>query len=492
MNIITIIIDTLRYDYVGINGNQEIKTPNLDKLASKSWNFHRAFAASFPTIPHRTDVFTGCYGAPFHSWKPLDCDVPTIPGILAQEKGYCTQLIHDTPHLVNGGHRFDYPFHAWTPVRGAEVDRAWITDTWEFLNNWKYDSLFDIYPRDRQKLLRDQNNIASYCHTNKGRQKEEDWNVARLFKKASQFLEDNNNRDNFFLWIDCFDPHEPWDSPPEFVKMYDQTPEYEGKIDPRAFRIRNNPNLSDAARQRIKAMYAAKVTFMDKWLGVFLDTLETTGLEQKTAILLTADHGTNVGDGSQEHPFGKFTPVTENEAHVPLMIYLPNSEHGTSNILVQPQDIFFTLMNLVNVSTPQRIRSKSFDILKQVRNEIKEKRKIALSGSHVGNWSGENEEKVLFSVFNKNWRLGFTLKPEYCQLQKLGSQENLTANRPGIVKNLRSKAITELEKRNLDSALLKWLKNEGEVEFPDSYTITDAHSAPPGWRTYFQNLYKGE
>jgi len=41
-----------------------------------------------------------------------------------------TQLIHDTPHLVNGGHAYDTPFHFWTPIRGAEVDRPWITDKW--------------------------------------------------------------------------------------------------------------------------------------------------------------------------------------------------------------------------------------------------------------------------------------------------------------------------------------------------------------------------
>ena len=121
MNIIVVIIDTLRYDYVGANGNDWIKTPNLDALAARSWVFDQSYTASYPTIPHRTDAITGRYGGPFHAWKPLDCDVPTIPRVLGQH-GYCTQLIHDTPHLVNGGHCFDFPFHCWTFVRGAEVD----------------------------------------------------------------------------------------------------------------------------------------------------------------------------------------------------------------------------------------------------------------------------------------------------------------------------------------------------------------------------------
>ena len=64
MNIILCIIDTLRYDYVGAHAtNDWIQTPNMDRLASKSWVFDRAFAASYPTIPHRTDLTTGRFGA---------------------------------------------------------------------------------------------------------------------------------------------------------------------------------------------------------------------------------------------------------------------------------------------------------------------------------------------------------------------------------------------------------------------------------------------
>jgi hypothetical protein len=61
MNIVMIVIDTLRYDYVRANGNEAIQTPNLDRLVAKSWNFHRAFTGSFPTIPNRTDLITARY-----------------------------------------------------------------------------------------------------------------------------------------------------------------------------------------------------------------------------------------------------------------------------------------------------------------------------------------------------------------------------------------------------------------------------------------------
>ncbi|MFW6303792.1 MAG: sulfatase-like hydrolase/transferase, partial [Candidatus Sumerlaeota bacterium] len=143
MNIILLICDTLRYDHIGANGNDAIKTPNMDRLAAESLVFDNAYAASYPTIPHRYDVMTGRYGGPFHQWMPLPHDTLTLPQWLAQEAGYVTQLIHDTPHMVNGGHNFDWPFHAWTQIRGAEVDRAWLGDSVPLPDNWSCSDVFD-------------------------------------------------------------------------------------------------------------------------------------------------------------------------------------------------------------------------------------------------------------------------------------------------------------------------------------------------------------
>jgi len=302
MNVVVIVVDTLRYDYIGANGNAWIQTPNLDRLTESSWAFAHSYAASYPTIPHRTDASTGRYGAPFHAWKPLDCDVLTIPRCLA-DHGYCTQLIHDTPHLVNGGHNFDYPFHAWTPVRGAEVDRPSIDDSDAHLANRARDPLFDAYPWDDAAF---HNNTAAYLYANHHRTKPEDWNCARLFRTAADFLRDNTRRDNFFLWLDCFDPHEPWDAPPDLVKLYDVDPDFDGRLDPRSLleNVRNDPDLPEACHRRIAAFYAAKVSWVDQWLGHFLDALDDTGLASRTALLLTADHGTNCG----ERRFGKAYP----------------------------------------------------------------------------------------------------------------------------------------------------------------------------------------
>lgn len=487
MNIILIVIDTLRYDHVGAHGNSGIRTPNLDRLAAMSWVFDRAFAASFPTIPHRTDTITGRYGAPFHPWKPLDCDKPTIPQALA-EAGYCTQLLHDTPHLVNGGHRFDYPFHAWMPIRGAEVDRAWITDNWDYFDHWCHDPLFDFYPRGIEALREGWPQISLYIQTNRHRQREEEWSVAQLFTTAARFLRDNSRRENFFLWLDCFDPHEPWDTPPEYVLMYDRTPCYDGRVDPRTFlgRVRNSPQLSPEGIERIRATYAANVTLVDRWFGVLLDTLEETGLIRNTAILLTSDHGTNLADRS-DLPFGKKAPPRENESHVPFILYVPGEGSGRCDAIVQPQDIFATLARIGGAPVPSEI--ESYDAL-EIAQEGKEPRGIALSGAVVRGW--KRPDQILFSAFTKEWRLGFAADPKYCELERLGSGENVADQHPEVVEELHRAALEEIARRGLDPVLVDWLRNRGYTEIPPEYRVTDAHPAPAGWRVYWQNVYRGQ
>ena len=478
MNIVVIVIDTLRYDYIGAHGNDWIRTPNLDRLAESAWVFENSYTASYPTIPHRTDAMTGRYGSPFYPWKPLRHDVVTLPWTLA-EAGYCTQLIHDTPHLVNGGHNFDWPFHAWTFTHGAEVDRPWIDDSEEWPGNWALDPLFDCVEEDPLAHRM----VATYARANRRRKEHEDWNCAKLFITASEFLKDNRSRENFFLWVDCFDPHEPWDAPPDYMLMYDPTPGYDGTIDPRGFTGRNSEALPPEARERVKARYAAKVSWVDHWLGHFLDTLEDTGLGRNTAILLTADHGTRLGEYGA---FGKTYPVREQEAHTPFIVRLPDGDGGRSKIVVQPQDIFATVAGIAGVEAPEGV--ESHDVLKCARKG-RQPRRIALSGRAAApNWN-DSREQVLFSVFDGEWCLEFTLRPEDCRLRRMGCTEDVASENQHVVESLHAAGLEEIERRGADPRLVAWLRSEGASEFPRDCVFWEGYPGPTGFQPYFTRIY---
>ncbi|MDF1515544.1 MAG: sulfatase [Anaerolineae bacterium] len=485
MNIILCIIDTLRYDYIHAAGiNSWIKTPNIDRLARKSLMFDRAFTASYPTIPHRTDVITGDYAweghGPFHPWMPLRFNTPTLPRILAQA-GYATQLIHDTPHLVNGGHAFDWPFSAWTFIRGAEVDRPWIDDkglTW--LANWKRDPIFD-YIDDAELTGATRRLLLTYTRTHRLRSNPEDWNVARLFTRAADFLMDNRNRKNFFLWLDCFDPHEPWDSPPDYVKTYDNTPGYDGFIDPRAFspkaRRPKDGELPPGVHQRQLALYAAKVSWMDHWFGRVLDTLDATGLMENTAIVFTADHGTNLGERGG---FGKTGIVNEQEAHVPLLVYAPDLEPGRNNSFIQPQDIFTTVLGLAGINHADP--SPGSDIIANQGTS----RSLAIGGPSINSWQGDPRQ-IVMTLFDEGWYLNIAADPAACRLYQYGAVENMASENMGIVMQLRDKAWHELSQRATHPAVIDWLRSGGATQFRDAWS---AWIGPENWTTYWERVYE--
>ncbi|MBT3374183.1 MAG: sulfatase [Lentisphaerae bacterium] len=487
MNIIVLVIDTLRYDAIGANSPHPVQTPNLDRLVGMSRSFDRAFAGSYPTIPHRTDALTGRYGAPFHPWKPLDIEQPTIPWRLG-DHGYCTQLIHDTPHLVNGAHGFDYPFHGWTFVRGAEVDRSWVGTDFHLFDHWAFDPLFGPEPEDPVEALLECRVNRGYIPTNRKRKAPEDWNVAQLFLTGREFLQDNQTRENFFLWMDCFDPHEPWDAPPEYVRMYDPRADHDGSIDPRTFgALRNQPDLPPEAADIIRATYWAKVSHLDHWFGHFLDAFHETGLAGNTALILTADHGTNLGLGERPgHRFGKSGPPLLAEAHVPFLVYAPGVEPARSQRLVQPQDLFATVLALAGLAEALPVGIDSRDLL----DEAAPARDIALTGASVAQWQRFGATRPLFHAATETWSGAVTADPAHTRLQPIAPGSGVQASAEDVAE-LHRMACAEIARRGLDPALVSWLERQGGLPFPEAFKTTDARPAPPTWKPYFSHLYDG-
>jgi arylsulfatase A-like enzyme len=487
MNILMVVVDTLRYDYLGAYGNDWIETPNMDRLASQSWVFDYNFAHSYPTIPHRTDVLTGQYGDPFHAWMPLRHDRVTFPQEMGKA-GFCTQLIHDTPHLVSGGQNFDWPFHFWTSIRGAGVDRPWMDSPAHWPENWARDPLFDFVDDERLATWRD----VTYIRANHRRREDAEWNCAKLFRTAAEWLRQNGSLDDFLLWVDSFDPHEPWDSPPEFVLKYDRRPGYDGRLDPRSFIGRNDEQMSEEAKSHVAAQYAAKVTWVDRWLGELMSALEETGLAKSTAVLFTADHGTNVGERGR---FGKGFPVREQEAHTPLMLRVPGDRGGRSDVIVQPQDIYATVMGLAGLPVSEGL--DSHDVLGLARQGKRGPRSLALSSNSADNWTGaavgnrdpspsgtgqpNSSDKTIFNAFNRKWALEFAPNPEYCRLSRLGAVQDVAAENPSVVEEMHAAAIEEVRRMGMDPKLAEWVRSEGETEFPSDCKLWDGYPGPAGY-----------
>ena len=370
-NVVLIVSDTFRYDLLSgsftVRGGIKAKVPHIDRLAREGLLFTHAYTASFPTVPHRHDLLAGRFTYIYADWEPLPKNEPVVQEALGKA-GYVTMMIADTPHILKDGYNFDRGFQGWVWVRGQENDRYRTSPESVKL------------PCEPVKL-RDVNTVVQHIRNNWGRRFEEDWIPAKTATEAARWLEENRNR-CFFLYVDFFDPHEPWDPPRWYVEAYD--PSYEGEevvypvYGPCEY-------LSKEELEHCRALYAAEAALVDRWIGYLLEKVEELGLYEDTAVIFTSDHGFYLG----EHGLvGKsiimgghhgYAPLYEEVAHVPLIIRPPDSMEwsaGAVEALVQPPDITATILDLAGL---RQEWCQGRSLLPLVRGEERKAKKLAIT-----------------------------------------------------------------------------------------------------------------
>jgi arylsulfatase A-like enzyme len=358
MNLVTIIIDSLRADHVGINGNSWIKTPNLDALGRESVRFTRAFPESLPTVQVRKALHTGRRTYPFRNWTPykpapvqgwtpLDEKDATLAEIL-QGKGYRTALVTDLYHIFRPGMNFHRGFDEWRFIRGQEFD-VYRSGSLGEIRSEKY-----LTPKmDRDRLPAKM--LHSYLRNTELRQSEEDYFAPQVFKSAVRWLEENYKADKFFLCIDCFDPHEPFDPPQYYRDLYD--PGYKGIEVILPFYSEDLDYLSEAELNHVRALYAGEVTMVDTWLGYFLQKMDQMKMMENTVVVLITDHGYLLGENRRigKPPAGLYPGLTD----LVFFIKYPGQEPKVVDTFVYDHDYFPTVFHLLGEPIPEQSEGKN-------------------------------------------------------------------------------------------------------------------------------------
>ncbi len=349
MNVVLIISDTFRRDHLGCYGSTKAKTPNLDKFAAQAYVFDQAYAASFPTVPNRWDILTGRNNYTYAGWQPLAPNEIVIGQVLAQQETI-SMMIADTPHILQNGFNYCRGFTAFEWIRGQENDR-WQTDPEEV-----------TFPCDPSKLRNPEFIVTQYLRNVARRKCEEDYFVARTMLYAADWLERNCERD-FFLYVDTFDPHEPWDPPQKYIDMY--ISDYDGE---RVFYPNYAPcnYLTEDEMRYIRAAYAGECTMVDHWVGMLLDKIDELGLRENTAVIFTTDHGFLFGEHGLigksiiAGEYYETVPLYEEIAHIPLIIRLPGQTEGKRiSGFVTSTDLMPTILEMAEVIETEVIGGKS-------------------------------------------------------------------------------------------------------------------------------------
>jgi len=183
--------------------------------------------------------------------------------------------------------------------------------------------------------------------------------------------------ERFMLFVDEFDPHEPFDTPEPYASMYD--PDWSGAHLiwlPYVSGATSQGVLNERQARQVRASYGAKLTMIDTWLGKLLGAIERGGFYQNSAVIICTDHGHYLGE---KDIWGKpQVPLYEPLGHTPLMIAWPGMTAGVVEALTANVDLCATLAEVFGVTLAHRTHGRS--LVPLITRASKSVREWALAG----------------------------------------------------------------------------------------------------------------
>jgi len=355
LNVLVLIVDSLRPDHVGAYGSPQVQTPTIDALAARGLRLTRAFPEAMVTVPARRSIFSSKRIFPYRNWKP-NPEIGTSPGWLPiddpqrtfttvlRDEGYWSAQVSDNPFIafMKAFEPFRDTFDQWTTIVGQ-------SGFYEDPDSIPMSTVRQWLP----PILRDERympGMRKYLANSGGGKDEEETVCARLYKDAAELLDQAKRRQPFALTVDSFDPHEPWSPPRKYLDMYGD-PGYEGpEIGVTKYGFAKY--FTHEEFRRLHAVYAAEVTLADHWLGHFMDRFYELGLDKTTVIVLLSDHGYLLGERGYT---GKVPSQLHPElAQVPFIIVHPDDKAAgrVSPYFASTHDVGPTVLSMVGIDPP--------------------------------------------------------------------------------------------------------------------------------------------
>jgi arylsulfatase A-like enzyme len=350
-NVVVLLLDSLNRHELGAYGGGNFDTPNLDRLAARSVRFTNHHTGSLPCIPARHDILVGAWDFLWKPWGSIELWEEPITASL-RRAGVVTQLITDHPHLFEvGGENYHTDFTAWSYERGHESD-AWKT-------------------RPDASWLGAPSFGRGHTHYDNSRgffKGEEDFPGPRTMQATARWLLEDapvhrEQGERFFLFVDEFDPHEPFDTPARWADRYDDTWEGDHLVwPPYAIDAIKEGVLTERDAVQVRAQYGGKLSMIDHWLGKVLDSLDATNAWEDTVVVLCTDHGHYLGDKDvyNRDVWGKpGIPVYKPLGHIPMLIAWPGVAAATNDALTTSTDIHATLADIFDAPIKQTAHGSS-------------------------------------------------------------------------------------------------------------------------------------
>ena len=258
-NVLLILPDEWRAQALGCMGNSDVQTPHLDRLASEGTLMRNTLANSPVCCPARANILTGTYAS--------------RNGLIANDLRLKEEILTVADHFTQAGYRTGY-VGKWhldggprlpgfvPPGRRRHGFQYWAANecNHNYFHNW--------YFRDENVPI-----------------ETDEYEPAFWTRLAIEFLYESQDKP-FFLMMSPGAPHDPYQAPEKYLKLYDPQ------------RLTMEPNWVEgtrgAGRQEAAAYYAA-ITAIDDQVGILLQSLRELHLEDDTIVLFSSDHGNMLG-----------------------------------------------------------------------------------------------------------------------------------------------------------------------------------------------------
>ncbi len=342
-NVLIFLVDDLRTD-LGCYGNEVVKSPNIDALASDGVLFNNAYCQQAICAPSRMSMLTGMrpesigiYSI-FTPFRKVHKDMVSMPQFF-KEKGYTTVSIGKVYHHANDDKE------SWS-IHIPKESNSWIKPE----NKALIDSL---------KLAGIKRNGPAFECADV---EDEAYKDGRATKYAIETLQ-NIKDQNFLMFVGLSKPHLPFNAPKKYWDLYSRdefiVPDKEvpkgmdklaltnwGELR-RYHGIPQEGLLSDDLSRELKHGYYACISYIDAQVGKVMNTLDQLDLRKNTIVILMSDHGWKLGE------YGAWCKHTNFELDVKVP-FIVSREHQCpsrlssiqTNALVENVDLFPTVAEL--------------------------------------------------------------------------------------------------------------------------------------------------
>lgn len=324
-NFLVFVTDEMQSFSLGCNGNHDVKTPNIDKIAEEGTNFQRAYCNNSVCMPSRASMITGLtprqHGC-LTNGTILPENMPTLPQILG-DNGYRTHSVGKLHLQPFGSLREDgKKIFSWEDRdlwdRGQIKqlpENYYGFQTTDFIGahgagcfgdykNWLQENHPGVY--DKYKKENSYKSIKSKSVNGWGMEVPQELHYNNwIADSCIEFLDDLEQEQNFFLWCSFPDPHLPFASCKPYSEMYDPDSltlkanwnEMTGELRHLQERRKTNKkyDFDEDDLRAITAQTYGMISHIDDNVGRIMNYLEQNKLSQNTVVVFMSDHGEYLG-----------------------------------------------------------------------------------------------------------------------------------------------------------------------------------------------------